>query len=208
MLKNEVILFVPGAKDLSKWPGITQSIVLFFSKVLRFKPTYHDQVKVWKQKFIFKRRRVVWMHWDRGIGLISKWFAKRKLSKLLKHYISDNVKLVGVSLGGDIILEVIRGNKYNNLKKIVLVCSINEIKNISFEHPKIVNIYSRKDNFSRIAIELYSPIHGGDRLIGKNVENVEIPNMTHDEFCNDAEIKGGKYKGKSVTWLVKHFLTD
>ena len=117
MSNKEVIIIVPGAKDLSAWPKLIQDIVIFLSRIFKFRPTYTDHVQVWKKKLVFKRKEVVWMHWGRGIGFISKWFAKRKLRRLLNHYEHHRVKLVGISLGGDIILEAIRSCKFGNIKK-------------------------------------------------------------------------------------------
>ena len=171
-MKKEIVIFVPGALNLPKWPTIIQDICFLFDNLFKIKPCLDDHVAVWKERSFFKKPNFIWMHWKRGIGPISKFFAKRELRRLLHCYQNENVKLIGISLGGDIILKTLKKNRYSNIKKIILVGSINEIKNINFEHPQIINIFSDKDKFAQIAIEVYFPIHGGERLFGKNVVNM------------------------------------
>lgn len=208
MPKKEVAIIVPGAKDLSKWPGIVQGICLFMSDIFRFEPVYHDHVKIWKKKMVSRKKKIIWMHWNRGIGALSKMTAKRKLRRLLHHYSSRDLNLVGISIGGDIILETLKKKEYRNINKVVLVCSINEIRELQPRHPQIINVYSKKDNFSHLVISILAPIHGSTRMAGKGVTNIPIRNMTHDGFCKDAKIRSGRYKGKSVTQLVNKLIEN
>ncbi len=57
-------------------------------------------------------------------------------------------------------------------------------------------------------MKIYSPIHGGEELIGENVKNIEIPDIPHNLLCADSTIKKGKYKGKHITSLVTLLLKD
>ena len=41
---------------------------------------------------------------------------------------------------------------------------------------------------------------GGD--IMKNVKNISLPGITHEQFCEGAKISSGKYKGIKITKLV------
>jgi hypothetical protein len=118
------------------------------------------------------------------------------------HYLNEKVSIIGISLGGDIILETIKGKYFDNIKKVLLVCSVNEIKNIRFKHPEIINVYSKKDKLEDLAIKVFSPIHGGEKLTGKNVKNIVLPSMDHKDFCYDNPICTGKYKGIPITSLV------
>ena len=116
--------------------------------------------------------------------------------------------MVGFSLGGEIVFEILKIRKFDNIKKVVLICSINPEKSISFKHPEIVNIYSPKDLITKYAIKVLEPFHGGKRLIGKNVKNVIVSDMRHRDFVFDKIIKKGRYKGKTITQLVNLMLGD
>jgi len=208
-MEKEIVIIVPGAKYIKSRAKFMQKLILLFYRLTRiYKPEYHNYSKEWQMKFNSDNRMVFWLHWSRGISFISKFFAKRRLLKLIKQYQNKRIKLVGISLGGEIILEVLQKIKNHSVKKVILVCSTNENKNIKLNSTKITNIFSEKDLFARFAIEILSPFHGGQKLYGKNVKNVLIPEMTHDEFCSDSKIKKGKYKGKSITEIVNSFLVD
>ncbi len=205
--KEEIIIIVPGAKYIKSRAKFMQKLILYFYYLTRiYKPVYYNYSKKWEKKFDSPNRKVFWLHWGRGISSISKFFAKRKLARLISHYKNKDISLVGVSLGGEIILELLPELKNHEIKRIILVCSTNENKNINFNSTEIINIFSEKDLFAKFAIEILSPFHGGQRLYGKNIKNVLIPEMTHDEFCSDSYIKKGIYKGKSVTSVINSFL--
>lgn len=205
-MKKEVVIIIPGAIPLKKYPSTLKNLGIKMGRMFNIRTYFEDHPHVWKKSKVLRKKNFIWMHWTRGIGLISKFLAKRKLKRLLTHYKNENVKLVGVSLGGEIILETLKNQNYKNIKKVILVCSINEMKQIEFKHPPIVNIFSEEDKFAQLAIKLYSPIHGGERLYGKAIENIEIPQMQHADFCSDVKIKEGKFKGKRVTELIALFL--
>jgi hypothetical protein len=206
---KEVVIIVPGAKYIKSRAKFMQKLILLFYRLTRiYKPVYHNYSKEWENKFNSKDRIVFWLHWSRGISFISKFFAKRRLIRLIKQYQNRNIMLVGISLGGEIILEVLQKIKNHSVKKVILICSTNENKNIKLNSTQIINIFSEKDLFSKFAIEILSPFHGGQKLYGKNIKNVLIPEMTHDEFCSDSHIRRGKYKGKSVTEIVNSYLID
>ncbi len=206
MKNEEIVIIVPGSKYIKSRPGIEQYFLLWFYKTVRiFKPISANYAKDWRKRVNSKNREVLWLHWGRGITFISKWFAVRKLRRLLRHHRSHKIKLIGISLGGAISLEAVEKEKNNSVNKIILVCSTNEDKTPDFD-TKIINIYSEKDLFARLATKVLAPVHGGQKLHGKHVVNVQIPDMTHDEFCADSRIKKGKYKGKSITQLINYFL--
>jgi len=208
MLKKEIIIVVPGANSLLKWPYWIQGIVLFFLKLMKIEPVYLDHKKIWHTKIGFSKSEVLWLHWGRGIISISKWFAVRKLRRLINHFMHHPVKIIGISLGGEVIIEAIRNREYSNIKKVILVCSVNEIKKIPQEEVDTVNIYSVSDRFSKLAIELLSFDRGRRRLLGKHIKNVDLPGMTHRNFCYNDLISNGKYKGKRPTDVVNLFLKD
>lgn len=205
-MKKEITIFVSGAKDLTRYPLFVQKIMGFLSRMFGFDLTKVNHVKVWKSKSYFQGKNFIWLHWLRGIGPVSKYLAKRKLSHLLNHYKNDNINLVGVSLGGEIILEVVKRIRPVNVKKIILVGSVNENKNISFPHPEIFNFYSDDDKFAKLATKIYSIFFGSEKLYGEHISNINLPHMQHHDFCLDTQIRSGKYKGKRITELIRDII--
>jgi len=202
-MNEEIVIVVPGAKYIKSRTKLVQKLLLFLYSLTKiFKPVYSNYSKKWADKFEAKNRRVFWLHWSRGITPISRWFAKKRLKRLLKQYSHHPIKLVGISIGGEVILESIENSP---IKKVILICSTNEKKEIK-SNAKIINIFSKKDLFARLAMEFLFPFHGGQRMHGENIKNIAIPEMTHDEFCTNIKIKQGKYKGKRITELVNKFL--
>ncbi len=207
-MKKELIIFIPGAKSISKFPVFVQEFVSLAGYLLGVAPPKNepDHVVIWKKNLFDKHESFICMRWSRGIGSLSLWMAKQKLKHLLNHYKNENITLIGFSLGGNIMIEAIKEKMYANIDKIILICSINQIKDIKFNHPPIFNIYSNKDKFAEIVIEIYSYLSGGEKLHGKNIKNINIPKMAHGDFCSDATIRYGKYKGMQVTDVVKNIL--
>jgi len=201
-MKKEITIFIAGANKFSKWPKLSQKICTLLSKPLKLDKTDTEYTKFWKKDIRFKKKSNIWMKWSRKTDIFSKSIAVYKLKKLLKKNQNINVNLVGISLGGGIILKTIQKKKYSNIKKIILIASINENKEIKNNKIPIYNIYSEKDNFAKFAIKLYSFNRGALKLNGESITNIPLPGMQHHELCENVTIKKGKYLGKRVTELV------
>ncbi|MFC1740978.1 hypothetical protein ACFL3V_00390 [Nanoarchaeota archaeon] len=204
MKQKEVVIVVPGVHDISYYPSWIKSLSFFLFRLLRIRPILKDHLTVWKGR-IDHGPRTIWMKWTRHADPVSLWLARRKLKRLLRQHKNERVSIVGISMAGDIILDVIK-DANPQVSRVILACSVNGHTKIDFPHPRIINIYSDKDRFVQMAIDVYSPFFGGKRLEGKDVKNVVIPNFTHDEFCSDVRIKKGRFKGKRITQLVNGFL--
>src|SRR3989338_3114816 len=170
MAKKDVIIVVPGVKALSKWPRVARIMGYALCRALGFKPVYEDHLKIWEKKICFGKSKILFLSWSRNPDPLSKLMAVRKLRNLINSLKDSKIKLVGISIGGEIILEAIKGGHFKNVKKVILVCSI--------------------------------------KLAGKNVVNINLRNMDHADFCNDAEIPLGKYRGKKPSDIVNAFLND
>lgn len=209
MFKKEVVIVIPGAKYINSRNSITKNLILSFYRTTRvLNPVYFNYAKKWAKKFEKDGREVVWLRWNRGFTIWSRWIASSKLKKEIIKYKQKGfvIKIVGISLGGDIALRVLRELGDDVIEKIVLVCSTNTDSYIEQENTKVFNIYSQFDIFVKLMTKLIAPIHGGVVLGGKSVENVSIEDFSHDEFCSDEAIKIGKYKGKQITDIIKDFL--
>ncbi len=208
MKTREVIIIVPGVRGLLKWPWIVQGIVNFLSRLFKVEVILIDHPRFWREKIRLKNTKVVFVHWNRGISNISLWIAKRRLLRRLRKYKNYNVKIVGISLGGQIVLDAIDESYFENIKKVVLIASVDSHKKVDFPSPPIVNIYSKADTFGHIGEVILFPFSRTVLLKGKNVKNIHLPGVAHVDFCNDNYLKEGKYKGRQVSDIVKGFLRD
>jgi hypothetical protein len=209
MSKKEIVIVIPGAKYINSRNSIIKNLVLLFYRTTHvLSPVYFNYAKKWAKKFENKNRKVIWLRWNRGFTIWSRWLATSKLKKEIVKYKQDGfvVKIVGISLGGDIALRALRELGDNIIEKIVLVCSTNTDSYIEQENTVVFNVYSPFDLFVTLMTKLIAPIHGGIVLGGKSVENVCIEDFSHDEFCSDEIIKKGKFKGKQITDIIKEFL--
>lgn len=208
MAKKEAIIVVPGVKGLSKWPKPIVKACSFVFNVLNLNPVYEDHLLIWKEGLFPGERKLFWFHWNRNPDVLSKVIAVKNLCKLINSLKRNKVKLIGISLGGEIILEAISRCHPKNVKKAILICSINERRKVSEKGLKIVNIYSLRDDFAGAAIDALSFFNGSERLLGKNVLNINLSDMSHADFCTNKVIRKGKYKGQTPIDLVNMYLED
>lgn len=208
MAKKEVIIVVPGVKGLSEWPYLVRYACLRLCEFFDIHAVYKDHLKTWEGVLGSKENKPLWLHWSRNPDAISKYIAVGRLQKLIHRHKRCNIKLVGISVGGEIILEAIKKSNNKNVKKAILVCSINEENRIATDRIKIVNIYSSGDSFAEAAIEAYSLFKGSKKLKGNNVVNINLPRLDHSDFCSNSKIAKGKYKGKRPSDVVNEFLRE
>ena len=168
MAKKEVIIVVPGVKGLSEWPRLAAKACYLICRILNFRPAYEDHLNAWKKKIGIGKNKVIWLQWSRTPDLLSRYIAVKRLRKLVNSFKNRRIKLVGISMGGKIILQAIKNNYCRNIKKVVLVCSINETRKFAEKGIKVVNLYSPSDNFAEVAIEIFSFFNGSKKLYGKN----------------------------------------
>ena len=205
-MSKKIIIIVPGAKYIKSRSNFMQGLILVFYKLTRIMhPVDSNYAKDWRYFFSRKDERVIWLHWGRGFTNLSKWFAVRKLKRLLKHYESYSITLLGMSLGGEIVLEAAESFP-GKIKRVIVIASTNEKKKFNLGDTPVINIYSIKDFFQKLAVKTLSPIAGSVNLVGSNVLNIRLPNLAHDEILANKKIKSGKFKDKTILEVVNYFL--
>ncbi len=206
--QKSIVIIIPGAKFIKSKNKFIQLVILWLYKLTgTLHPVYSNYADGWKEFFSRKNSHVIWMHWSRGFTKMSKFFAVRKLCRLLRQYKNEKITIVGMSLGGEIALE--SSEKFKNLvKKIILVGSTNEKKKFDTGKTKIINIYSKKDKFQRMAIELLSPFFGSVILDGSNVKNINLPGVAHDEFFANKCVSAGRFKNKTISEVIEYYIED
>lgn len=207
MKKEELVIIVPGAKYVKTNLKFLHKIIVSFYEMLNVHhPIHNNYAELWTKRLTKEGRKVFYLHWNRGFSNFSVNLAKKKLKKIIhSHKNSHDVKIAGISLGGEIAVETANELSDDSIKKIILICATNENKNIDLEIP-IINIYSSADLLAKISTKILAPVKGGVRLIGRTVTNLEIHDFGHDDFCLDKEIKYGAFKGKTMTQLVDFLL--
>ncbi|MFH1358691.1 MAG: hypothetical protein ABIH37_02285 [archaeon] len=207
MKQKEIVIIVPGAAPLTKYPIFIRYLFFSILYFLRIKPIKEDHADIWGRKLL-RKNGFIWFYWSRKVDNFSLKIAERRLKKVLDSYKNKNIKLVGISIGGQIILETLMKKSYDNVSKIIFIGSINGYHKINFKHKKIINLYSKKDFLTYISIKILSPFHGSRRLYGKNIKNIILPNLTHNQICSDAKVEKGRFKGKSITQIITQLLRD
>jgi hypothetical protein len=206
--KRQLVIVVPGVKYIHSDLNLLQRLILFIYHFTHTINPPYNYPKRWKHKFDRGNRAVLWLKWNRGITPLSKWIGVMKLKKKIKENKDkyDVIRIVGISMGGEIALEAARFFDDGVIKKIILVCSPNQKNHITLKRTKVINMYSKYDLIAKFGILIFAPFHGGKKLYGNTVRNIKIPKFSHGKFCRDETINSGNWKGKTVTQVINRFL--
>ena len=203
-MKKELVIVVPGLMYWKTSSNIIKKIeFLFYSLFQRRDPVFANYGAVWSKHLKKAGRETIWLHWGRALAPFSVRNGVKRLKRIIRKYRHTcNIKILGLSIGGEIALEAAREFDDGSIKKIVLLASVNENTKCTIKRIPITNIYSPQDIFLKVALKFFAPIHGGMKLKGRNVNNISIPNLNHDDFMGNRAIKSGKYKGKYILDVV------
>lgn len=204
--KKEMVIVIPGPHFLRGFSKTFHRIILKLYDFTHIShPVYYNYARRYAEIFHHKGKEGIWLHWNRGLSPVSKLLAVRRLRRVIRKYKNTHdIKLVGISLGGEIALEAVKKLRESDVKKIILICPVIEDTRIRFKKIDIFNLYSNHDVFARIASKVLSPVHGNFK--SDNIMNIEIPNFAHDDFCKNEKISNGKYRGKRVSDVVEELL--
>jgi hypothetical protein len=205
-MKKKVVIFVPGTKPVCRWPWVVREVVDIFAFKFKLNFIYDNYSKKWKRGLKLRGQEFVSMNWL-GVSRLFNCYMKSKLKKLIDLYSDYEISLVGLSMGGNLVIDVLDEVDLKNIKKVVLVASVNNVRSLDFKRLDIVNIYSDEDSLIKLAMKFLFFNRGSKALEGKSVRNVDLPNVSHQGFCNNVEVKSGKFKGRKVLEVVRYFLT-
>ena len=206
MSKPLLVILVPGAKYVrSPIKPVQRLIAWVYDYTKTTHPIYQNYIKHWQAK-LEPEFSTITLDWNRGISPQAIAQGAESLRSLIAQYNNHDIRLVGISMGGRLILEMLRTIDIPLVSQIILVCSAHSHNHEVNPAHRIINIYSEEDELARLAIKTLSPLNGGQPLCGDNVTNVILPDMSHSEFCSDAKIKEGVHQGKHLTDLVAEFL--
>ena len=204
--KKDLIIIIPGVKTLGSLNPGFREFILNFTKVTRlFRPVYYDYTRDWVKKLRKKGKKVIILHWGRNMTYFSKFSAQNKLKNLIKKYkYRYNIKIIGISMGGKIAFDTTKHLNEEDIKKLILVCSVGIPDKAEVNFP-LVNLYSNSDELARIASELISPLDKSLEIIGRNIKNILL-SLDHYDFCVNNKIPIGKFKGKTVIEVIESHL--
>lgn len=205
MKKEDLIIIVPGVKELDLFPKTIRRIALVISHYLKiFQPIKKTHFWHVVKYFRSANKRVVVVHWSRGFLKRDLNYGTKRLSHIINKYKNKyNIKIIGISLGGLITLKTLEKIKNVAISKVILLASPTPKTNINYP---ITNIYSLADGLQKFASSLYTPLDKTRELECKTGVNILLPKMTHEDLCNGNKIPFGKYKGKTSLELIEEFL--
>ena len=124
-MKKEKIIIVRGAKTIEKHSRILRDLYMpilkrFFPELIILDDNY---TKIWKKNLEKRNRQIIILDWDGSIDPISKYRAMRKLNALLKKNGKGKVKIIGISMGGDLVLDTLNKENVKDVDRVILIAS-------------------------------------------------------------------------------------
>ncbi|MBM3247672.1 hypothetical protein FJZ17_04000 [Candidatus Pacearchaeota archaeon] len=114
--------------------------------------------------------------------------AKKHLKNLLRKHKREKVDIISFSLGGLVSQEALKECPDIKINNVLLAGTINNPE-INFKNcSKVFNVYSEKDKFQDIA-ELFYEKTIDKKIRSKNVKNIALKEVRHDELCKNKRIK-------------------
>ena len=206
--KRRVLIIVHGAwrvnlhnKALKK--GVERVLGLLTAKHQIQRKDYHNLAKYFKKNYDI----IELFRWDGRAPPRAKDIPESKSFKnLLDKYKDDSVDIIAVSLGGYVVERGLRGSK-NRINKILYIGAMHSGKHIPKNAKKVINVYSGKDKMYKYANNIFEGF-GNTVLKGKNVLNVVLEKVRHDELGRNILLKEKKIREKSLYALYKVLLLE
>ncbi len=189
MENNKVLIIVHGAWPIRFHKRIFEKIrrVLFTPLTATrsiIRKDYHRFSDYIGQEY----EKIEFLRWSGGLSKkIDINPAVSHLSQLLNRYKNKKIDIISFSLGGLITQLALNHNKKIKIRKILFAGALHkpklEIKNSS----SISNVYSSKDKMLKLGEYFYTGTTN-ETLKWKNVKNIEITDLIHDNLCQNKKI--------------------
>jgi pimeloyl-ACP methyl ester carboxylesterase len=206
--KRRVLIIVHGAwranlhnKSLNQ--GISKALNLLTAAHEITRKDYHSLVRYLKKHYDV----VELFRWDgRALPRAKDIPESKSFKNLLDKYRDDSVDIIAVSLGGYVVEMGLKKSK-NQIEKILYIGAVHNRKHIPKNAKKIINVYSGIDKMYMYANNLYEGL-GNAVLDGKNVINIPLKNVRHDELGTNILLKGEKFAEKKLYNLYRYLLLE
>ncbi len=203
--KNKDLVIIPGARHLNLKNVILRKIYNSLRSYFGLKSNPDSGYKILIDRLSKHYDNIYFIKYRRRIINILEPSNTKVIEKTLKT-LNKPYDIICFSFGGHLIQKVFSEKKIKNFpEKLILVSSINANKKIEFPKKiKVVNIYSRSDDFVKKMTFLFSGFKGGQHL--NNAINIIVDKISHSELELCVKIPGGKFKGLTGFRLLEKFL--
>ena len=128
--------------------------------------------------------------------------AEKRLTNLLNRNIHNEIDIIAFSLGGFIVQNSVLISKKIKVHHLIFVGAVHKRDIILNNVKKIFNVYSKKDLMFKFANDIYEGF-GNIDLRGKNVKNIALRDMDHNDLCKNKLIF---FNHKKRTYLYKLYV--
>ena len=185
---KKLLIVIPGSKTIS-----IPLFQPFLNKLYLYLGVYvgNDDWPVKLKNFFDEYIDTVIFEWSGGSSeILSINTESKRLASFIKKYQDyDEIILFGKSLGGVVAEKAINKMEYDGkIKKLIYVATPHKSSNIKIiEHTKVINIYSDKDKYQKLANKVLYFGFGKQTL--KNAKNICLKNLNHSDFNINKSIK-------------------
>jgi hypothetical protein len=205
-MRKKVLVMVRGAKPVRFKNNLLEGIRSFYFRKLTSDRGILDKDYIHLRKYLENDYdSVEIVHWNGEILNGDFSDAMLELSDILKKNKKNKIDVVGISAGGLISQRVLLYDKHIKINKLLLIGAIFREKKRLPNVKRIYNVYSEVD-------KMYSLVNGllNDRktplLIGKNVKNISIKNIAHNDLCRNKKIKDSRRKEERLFEVYRNLL--
>jgi predicted esterase YcpF (UPF0227 family) len=205
---KKVLIIVRGAKPVRLKNKFYEKIRNFYFRKLTSDRGILDNDYRKLRKFLERDYDIVEMvKWNGEILNGDFSDAMLELDDLLKKHQKKKIDVIGISIGGLISQRVLIYNHNIKIRKLLLIGAMFREKLNMKNVKKIYNVYSEKDGLfylaNKILTKKQNPI-----LKGKNVQNIILKNIGHNDLCRNKKLHGEKFKEEKLFELYLNLLLE
>jgi pimeloyl-ACP methyl ester carboxylesterase len=145
------------------------------------------------------------IHWNGDILHGDFSTALLELSDIIRKHKGSTIDVIGISMGGLIAQRALLYNPQIKINKLILIGAIFREKREVRHVKRIYNIFSEKDRMYQTANKLLTT-REDPKLRGKNVSNISLKNVTHNDLCRNKKIKQSRRKEERLFELYRNLL--
>ena len=205
-MSKKILVIVRGARPIKFKNRFYEGIRSFYFRRLTSDRGIMDKDYIYLKRYLENDYDTLEMvKWDGEIfnGNFSE--AILELSDILKKHRKSKIDVVGISLGGLISQRVLLYNEKIKINKLFLIGAIFKEKKKLANVKKIYNVYSQKDKLYSLVNEILAK-RESPLLHGKNVKNVEVGGIAHNDLCRNVKIKNKGFKERRLFELYRNLL--
>ncbi len=205
-MSKKILVIVRGARPIKFKNKFYEGIRSFYFRRLTSDRGIMDRDYIYLKRYLENDYDTLEMvKWDGEIlnGDFSE--AILELSDILKKYRKSKIDVIGISLGGLISQRVLLYNEKIKINKLLLVGAIFKEKKKLTNVKKIYNVFSDSDKMYSLVNEILAK-RENPLLHGRNVKNVEVCGVAHNDLCKNVKIRNKRFKERRLFELYRSLL--